>query len=53
MKTETAIILAMLMLLSNYACYKLGQASIVQHYRDLVNRRRERESRWSEFEDED
>lgn len=33
--------------------YNLGQKSILDQYEDYARRRRERESRWREFEEED
>ena len=42
-------IFVLLMLLA----YNLGQKSIIDQYEEYARRKRERESRWQEFEEED
>lgn len=46
-----AIALTVLIFASNWACYRLGQMSILEKFRRHHERRKERELRWREFED--
>ena len=53
MSAELAIALALLVFASNYACFRIGQQNILFRLRRRDERRRERESRWREFDDQD
>lgn len=53
MSWTTFILFFSLSFASMYACYRLGQQSIIQRYEEYARKRREREARWAEFDDED
>ena len=46
-------ILALVTLGSVCAAYWSGQQTILNRFRDMENRRKERERRWREFDDQD
>ena len=53
MSWTTFILFFSISFASMFACYRLGQQSIIQRYEEYARKRREREARWAEFDDED